>query len=392
MEDLKFQSMAGNFESIICQLEEAAVLKAIHEVVASYDTPKIGMLPRIKSSSVLVQPYYKQIIGGVAFSHNPVNGRRELIVESSSLGADAVVNGKSEKLVIPNVVSQELKKYMEKIEKILKCPIDVEWGYGDDGIKIFQARPIVFKNKMARMDNKKRLLVIAGGQGNRIKKMFNTSNIPFTKHVLPLPTNGRNVIGAIVDRAKKSFSNVDIIASDSTIPFFTPLFEQENNLKIINDHKMFGPLYYPFIYLIKTKQRVYACCGDIYSDFNWEDMEIFHNKHAGCVTALVSKSFPTQNAACFEIDSDSRIVKYTRRENSEKDLINIGAYIFDWSSSLSEIIKELIINKNCKEDLFFKKCIDYNILYGYTTNELSCNINTPETYNSLIDKLKMANF
>ena len=392
IEDTQNSSMAGQFQSVVSQLEVSSIIKAIHDVVSSYEKPKIASLPIIKTSSVLIQPYYEQEFGGVAFSYHPVTGQHEAYIEVSSLGASGVVNGQKETVEIPFEVRNQLIALLYDIEKILKCPVDIEWGFGKDGIKIFQARPIVFRNSESYNIASKKLMIIAGGQGSRIKKMFNTTYVDFTKHVLPIPERGGSIIGAIVSKAEKVFSNIDIIASDTTVPFLTPLFQDNQNVGIVNDQKLIGPLYYPFKKIIEDGQRVFACCGDIYSNFNWNEMERFHNEHKGAVTILISKSFETQNAACFEINDLGQVINYQRKpQSTSNDLINIGAYILDPSPDLTRIINELIAQRFCKEDLFFEKCIEARILYGYTPRGLSCNINTPEMYSNLVQSLRNAN-
>ena len=170
-EDTTENSMAGQYTSIVCQTEKKLLMKAIQDVISSYAKPKIATLTNAtdEQNSVLIQPYYPQQYGGVAFSHNPLNKKEGVVLEASRFGAGAVVEGKGVTTTLPQNIKTEVEKTVHKIQEIFGRPMDVEWGYGEDGLKIFQARPIVFtthhQDKTA-MEEKKKLTIIAGGQGS----------------------------------------------------------------------------------------------------------------------------------------------------------------------------------------------------------------------------------
>lgn len=300
-------------------------------------------------------------------------------------GAAAVVEGQKTLAEVPPDVAQAVTDAVEKIEKILKCPVDVEWGYGADGLKIFQARPIVFKDTV---EHKKKLIVIAGGEGSRIKEMFNDRAAPFTKHFLPLPERGGSIIGAVVEKSREHFDAIEISASKNTMNFAATTFAGQDKVTVTNDDKMIGPLGPPLLALLAEGKRVFACCGDVYSNFNWKEMESFHDKSGNPVSILVAKSFPAEKAACFNIDESGKIVGWDRKEKSTaEDYINIGGYIIDPSPEVIKIAQELITQGKCKEDLFFEKCIKAGILSGFKEPSFSCNINTPDVYEALVTKL-----
>lgn len=383
LEDNSNSSMAGQFESIVCTTEKTAISKAINDVIASYLKPKIDSLKNRTTESddyVFVQPYYPHKWGGVAFSNHPITKEKTVYIEASCNGAAAIVSGMKADNNLPQHIKDQVTETVLKIEKILGYPVDVEWGYGSEGLKIFQARPIITNNK--------KLIIIAGGEGSRIKEMFNKKASPFTKHFLPLPESGTSIIGSIINKAQPHFRNIEISASHNTIDFMMGNFKESQNIHISNDNEMIGPLAPPLLELISQGKRVYACCGDIYSNFNWDEFEKFHDTHNNPISILSANSFPAKKAACFNIASNGSVKSWKRKiKSSKKDYINIGAYIIDPDPELIEIAKELLKNKACKEDVFFQKCIEKRILSAYKETSFSCNINTPDIYNRLVKRI-----
>lgn len=396
-EDTSESSMAGQYTSVVCQTEKKLLIEALRKVQHSYEKPKInGLVEESKDlDTVLIQPYYPQQYGGVAFSHHPVDKTEGVVIESSTMGAGAVVEGRAIVSSIPQEIEKEVSQHVLKIQELFGCPMDVEWGFGKDGIRIFQARPIIFRDeiiKRKQQDHSRHLIVIAGGKGSRIKEMFTDEISPFTKHFLPIPEKGGSIIGAIIEKSKQHFDVIELSGSHNTLEFLRPIFSGTQGIKITEDRSMIGPLYPPFERLLECQRRVYSCCGDIYSNFDWGEMEKFHNQHGGPVTILISKSFPSEKAACFSINEKGQIYDWERkRESTENDLINIGAYILDPHPELNAIATDLISTGRCKEDIFFAECIKRKILHGYKDQNFSCNINIPSIYQSLVRRIIKAN-
>lgn len=236
----------------------------------------------------------------------------------------------------------------------------------------------------------KELIVIAGGRGSRLREMFKDEYLPpFTKHTLPLPEKGGSLIGAIVEKSSGFFDTISLSLSENNASFISPMFADRENINIGFDNRMIGPMFPPLQKILDHKSRVYTCCGDIYSNFAWNEFEEFHNNHRNPVSILVSKSFQSTKASCFDIADDNTIAGWTRKDLSDDDdYINIGAYIIDSAPQVARIAEDLIELGNCKEDMFFNKCIQQGIISAYKTSAFSCNVNTPDTYFRLLNKLK----
>lgn len=105
------------------------------------------------SFDVLIQDMIFTDLSGVAFSINPINSKKEIVVEVSSAQCDKVVDGK----VIPYVfhgdevegnnklsskMLKEIHENIERLKKVLKKEIEIEFGFKDEKFYLFQVRPI----------------------------------------------------------------------------------------------------------------------------------------------------------------------------------------------------------------------------------------------------------
>lgn len=118
--------------------------------------------------AILFQEYISDMsYSGVAFSHNPVSGDKEVIIEYSDRDS-AVVSGKGEIYQFRQLSenSQNIMK-MFQVDSIVNLvnqlfiesngPVDVEWGIKDDQLYLFQCRKAIivseqfvpYKNKIS---------------------------------------------------------------------------------------------------------------------------------------------------------------------------------------------------------------------------------------------------
>lgn len=146
-EDGEDASFAGAFDTRVCEAVEQSLAHNILLVLQSYESV-LG--EKGASHTVLVQPMYRQKLGGVAFSHDPVSGRRKLTLEASRDGAARITKGLSgQQAAIEDGMRRAIGKQVSVIEREFGRPVNVEWGWGDEGLKIFQARPVVNYAKFA---------------------------------------------------------------------------------------------------------------------------------------------------------------------------------------------------------------------------------------------------
>jgi len=225
------------------------------------------------------------------------------------------------------------------------------------------------------------LHVSAGGRGERIAAYIASIRPFLPKHLLPIPTNGETILGEIVLKAHTHFENVTIWANKETYPRIALALEGLIPVKVRVDAEMTGPLGPMIRALLATKQRTFACAGDFYCDFLWEEFEKFHDAHGLPISILVAKSVPAPNGARFHLNGNN-IIEWERvKETGKDDMINIGCYIID---PVPEVISGLEVLEKHKEDNFFDVFVSKKLVAGYDPGVPGFNVNVAEVYEHLL--------
>ena len=151
-EDGDVHSMAGLYKSIL-DIDVSYVFDAIQEVLESGRGKKVG---------VIVQEMVPAMVGGVAFSSNPLNARKdEMLIEMVNGKQSRLMEGvrQAENLVVKKSRIRFLPRYNAKIgkinllklieiaiqiEKLYKQPMDIEWCISrkDKKLYLLQCRPV----------------------------------------------------------------------------------------------------------------------------------------------------------------------------------------------------------------------------------------------------------
>ncbi|MEK9201445.1 MAG: hypothetical protein AAB944_00580 [Patescibacteria group bacterium] len=230
----------------------------------------------------------------------------------------------------------------------------------------------------------KTLHISAGGRGERIATYIASFRPFLPKHLLPIPTDSKTILGDITFRAQGHFEEIRIWSSKETYPQLTLTLERLVAVRVEVDTKMTGPLGPMVRNLLATKLRTFGCAGDFYCDFSWREFEKFHDAHGLPISILATKSVVAPKGARFYI-SNGVVVGWERVERTtEEDRINIGCYIVD---PVPEIISQFQSMQNHKEDIFFDAFVPKKLVGGYDPGILGFNINTAEVYESLLRAL-----
>jgi pyruvate,water dikinase len=166
-EDGAADSHAGQFDTIL-DVDEEGLASAIARVAASGSGEGVaayrlqrGILDETPPA-VIVQRMVAAETAGVAFSADPVSGRRDLVVVSAVRGlGDRLVAGEVDGTTWfvsrdGDVVSRsgdddgalsaeavaQVASLVRSVEAWAGAPQDIEWAFGPDGLKLLQARPI----------------------------------------------------------------------------------------------------------------------------------------------------------------------------------------------------------------------------------------------------------
>lgn len=230
----------------------------------------------------------------------------------------------------------------------------------------------------------KTLHVSAGGRGERIAAYISSIRPFLPKHLLPIPTEGRTILGEIIFKAHTHFEEITVWSSKETYPRIALALEDLMPVGVRVDAKMTGPLGPMVRRLLATRQRTFGCAGDFYCDFSWKEFEKFHEAHGLPISILVAKSVPAPGGARFHLNGGD-ITGWERVEKTTKDdRINIGCYIID---PVPEVVACLEAMKKHKEDPFFDIFIPKKLVAGYDPGLSGFNVNVAEVYEHLLHVL-----
>jgi len=165
-EDLEGASFAGQYETILDVRGYEALVNAVRQCWASAFSARVAAYKHSKeqtnhaSMAVLVQQLVPADAAGVAFTANPVNGRRDETVVSAVRGlGERLVSGQAspdewivsdrhatctsapEKAIDENQV-RAIAEMARQAEAHFGSPQDVEWAIADGQLFVLQSRPI----------------------------------------------------------------------------------------------------------------------------------------------------------------------------------------------------------------------------------------------------------
>lgn len=160
-EDLADASFAGQYDTVLNVRGAEGVLAAASAVVASAQDERLrAYAGNAQPMAVLVQQMVDADASGVAFSANPVTGRRDEVRISATRGlADKLVSGLTDadewlvtaehatrtsqpQAPIGPDLARRVATLARRVEAARKTPQDVEWAVAGDRLWLLQARPI----------------------------------------------------------------------------------------------------------------------------------------------------------------------------------------------------------------------------------------------------------
>ncbi len=155
------KTYAGVFESITDVLSFTTLLQAVKKVWSSFFTDLASCYSEnngIEGIAVLIQVMIPCDKSGIAFSRNPLNNVKEIIVEVCAGNNDKIISGceTAQKYILsemdqdiqntPLMTTDELKKLKHiilSLESSFHFPCDVEWGIQGKELYLFQLRPVI---------------------------------------------------------------------------------------------------------------------------------------------------------------------------------------------------------------------------------------------------------
>lgn len=170
-EDSPLLSFAGQYSSFLNIKGEKNIINAIKLCYQSLfsENAKIyakknGIRLEYESMAIAIQELAPIKKSGVIFTTDPVNqDDKKIIVEYTEGLGDLVASGHQKPILkvikkadvgsLQNEFLMKLSKTALELEKIFGNPQDIEWGWGDKEIYIFQSRNITTLDKLPKITN-----------------------------------------------------------------------------------------------------------------------------------------------------------------------------------------------------------------------------------------------
>lgn len=159
LEDGNKYSFAGQFESYTNTDINSLILNIKKCWASSFNDNVKDYILKNKISNnyefnILVQEMIISDISGIAFSINPTNGKQEILINVTDSQCEELVSGKviphtyhiSDKLCEDKFIEKDkliiIKENLQKLKKIFKKDIEIEFCFKDEKFYLFQVRPI----------------------------------------------------------------------------------------------------------------------------------------------------------------------------------------------------------------------------------------------------------
>jgi len=160
-EDTAQASFAGLFETVL-NVDRVGLADAVLRCCRSMLADRVRVYRRDgdgAAMAVLIQPMIAATAAGVAFTADPVSGRRRTLIEAVAglgdrlvsgtatperwtLDADGPVGAPAALTVLDADLARAIADLALKVEARLGRPQDIEWAYGGGSLWLLQARPI----------------------------------------------------------------------------------------------------------------------------------------------------------------------------------------------------------------------------------------------------------
>lgn len=161
VEDGERASFAGQFETVL-NVEAGDLVEAVIACFRSARSERVEAYRGQRSAgamAVLVQPMIDADAAGVAFTVDPVSGRRRVVIEAVAGLGDRLVSGEAsperwaiaddgsidpppDAGVLDRAQAQAIAALARRVEKDRGCPQDIEWAIDGRGLWLLQARPV----------------------------------------------------------------------------------------------------------------------------------------------------------------------------------------------------------------------------------------------------------
>ncbi len=166
VEDQPASSYAGLFTSRIGVRGLDELVRAVEGTWVSADAPRVSIHARRSKiggakvrMGVLIQQMIDASISGVAFSRDPVTGRKKVVIEAVKGSGESLVQQGIDPMdlnggEVPADLLDELEKGTRRIADRLKMDVDIEWVYDGERLWWLQVRPVTVRSSVNIYSNR----------------------------------------------------------------------------------------------------------------------------------------------------------------------------------------------------------------------------------------------
>ncbi len=369
-EDSALFSGAGVYDSFLNLMTDEQIVNAIVKVYVSFKTDNARFYAKYnsvnyntESIAILIQELAPVTTSGILFTIDPITYTNDVIIEYTMGLGDKVVSGdssiirnrfsKTKSIEESNTILSKLIDFALKFEKELNSPIDVEWGYNDSCIYIFQVRPVVKSDLSRNCDSPIRdgQFVVSKGIGiGQIQSVFSES-ISFDKIIV------RDAKCDITDILKLLYSRGFLINTGGLLSHFANLIREfcipcifiNSNLALEKD-----------IYVIDGYRNIFTRMADLSLDdkkkyiveYFEEIMELFYH-HSYRYGSMKMKSIfknTKYESVVFDIPNESINILNETCPKKKEGLQRIYTYDFCTSSLFQRktYIRIQLLGEDCR--------------------------------------------
>ena len=180
VEDQTRHSFAGQFETYLDVKGLDHIIEAVKNVWDSVHSERVqayGSKTAVSvddiEMAVIVQEMVSAAVSGVAFSHNPLNGLHETVIEAVGGSGDELARKgvtpvrwihkwgswieRPERPILSDETAEQVAKTTERLSKSMGGPVDIEWVFDEKKVYCLQVREItgleninVYSNRLSK--------------------------------------------------------------------------------------------------------------------------------------------------------------------------------------------------------------------------------------------------
>ncbi len=246
------------------------------------------------------------------------------------------------------------------------------------------------------VSSEQRLHIAAGGPSSRLRPYMDELGYPAddSKHLMITGNPGRETLLGRIVRGALADNILSVVhtnhANYEALVNHPDIHESATFVSGGAPDTAFGPFIRP---LLQTGELTLAAAGDHYVEgLSWRALLDHHDSNKFPWTFVVGQCSEVDEGAVFDVADSGRITNFGRPpRTSSESLVNIGIYVFDAPQTVLRalakigITKETINPLEVSPEAIVSHMVQEGLIGAHVLEpNTSFNVNTPETYNALL--------